>query len=69
MLGVAGLATWIFVIYEGVHGRPDDAASGWLLVGPIVGFFPAMFVQITIQRVFPPKLQAHAEGNTWLKLN
>jgi hypothetical protein len=42
---------------------------GWLLMGLPFAFVAGVFVQGTILRAFPPKLEAHAEGSTWLKLS
>jgi len=41
---------------------------GWLLIGWPFGLATAFIVQGFILRAFPPKLEPHAEGNTWLKL-
>jgi hypothetical protein len=44
------------------------AVTGWLLVGlPFAGVF-GILTQGIILRIFPPKLEAYAEGSTWLKL-
>ena len=58
-LSVAGLT-----MYKGYQ----NTGTGWLLLGlPFAAVF-GFFAQIAILRAFPPKLEAHAEGNTWLKL-
>jgi hypothetical protein len=59
-LGVAG-----YVMYAGCQG-PD--ANGWLLAGLPFAFVAGIAAQVFVIRVFPPKLQPHAEGSTWLKL-
>jgi hypothetical protein len=41
---------------------------GWLLIGWPFGLVAAFIVQGAILRAFPPKLEPHAQGNTWLKL-
>lgn len=49
-------------------GYQGEAAAGWLIVGPAFAAAAGIAVQVAIQRIFPPKVEAHAEGNTWLKL-
>jgi hypothetical protein len=58
-LFIAGLT-----MYEGYQ----NIGKGWLLLGlPFAAIF-GFFVQVAILRVLTPKLQAYAEGGTWLKL-
>jgi len=57
-----------WVMYEGYQRMGADGAM-WLLIGPPFAFVAAIAVQTLIQKAFPPKLKAHAEGNTWLKLS
>ena len=40
------------------------AVAGWAVMARVA----AIVVQTVIQRVFPPKLEAYSEGNTWLRL-
>lgn len=42
---------------------------GWLLLGWPFAALAGLFVQSVILRAFPPKLEAHADGSTWLKLS
>ena len=65
VLAIAGLCTAAWVMYIGYQG---EAAAGWLIVGPAFAAAAGIAVQVAIQRIFPPKVEAHAEGNTWLKL-
>jgi hypothetical protein len=55
-------------MYEGYQRMGANGAM-WLLIGPPFAFVAAIAVQTLIQKAFPPKLKAHAEGNTWLKLS
>jgi hypothetical protein len=64
LLVAAGLLAQACVIYKGYQSY----GTGWLLVGWPFAFVAGFALQIFIQRVVPPKLEAHAEGNTWLKL-
>lgn len=41
---------------------------GWLLIGWPFGLVAAFILQAFILRVFPPKLEPHAQGSVWLKL-
>ena len=66
LLGGIGILTALLVMYFGSPG--GDAANGWLLVGWPFAFIAAVGVQGFVLRAFPPKLEAHAEGDTWLKL-
>ena len=59
-MAVAGL-----VMYLGFR----TYGQGWLLLGPFVAVFAGVSVQAGIMRNFPPKLQAYAEGATWIKLS
>jgi len=54
-----------WVMYKGYVTQ----GSAWLLVGLPVAFVAGVFVQGLVLRAFPPKLEAHAEGSTWLKLS
>jgi hypothetical protein len=45
-----------------------EQGTGWLLLGWPFGLAAAFIAQSIILRVFPPKLEPHAEGNIWLKL-
>lgn len=65
LLAVAGWCAMGWVMYKGYQAY----GPGWLLMGLPFAFVAGVFVQGAILRVFPPKLQAHAEGNTWLKLS
>lgn len=56
---VAGLT-----MYEGYQ----NIGKGWLLLGLPFAVILGFFVQVVILRAFPPKLQAYADGGTWLKL-
>ncbi len=56
---VAGLT-----MYEGYQ----NIGKGWLLLGLPFAVILGFFVQVAILRAFPPKLQAYADGGTWLKL-
>jgi hypothetical protein len=40
----------------------------WLLMGWPLAMVVGVFAQRAILRAFPPKLEPHAEGSTWLKL-
>ena len=65
LLALAGYGVMAWVMYEGYQG---GNGAGWLLIGWPFALVAAFAVQILIQRVFTPKLEAHSEGNTWLKL-
>jgi len=65
LLCVAGWCAMGWVMYKGYHAY----GPGWLLIGWLFGFVAAIFVQQAVLRAFPPKLEAHAEGSTWLKLS
>jgi hypothetical protein len=54
-------------MYAGIKGGGPDA-NGWLLVGLPFAFIAGIAAQSIVIRVFPPKLEAYAEGSTWLKL-
>jgi hypothetical protein len=59
------LCAAVWVMYAGYRG-PDAAA--WLLVGAPFAAVAGFAAQAFVLQVFPPSLQAHAEGHTWLKL-
>lgn len=64
MLAVLGLSAAGWVMYAGyVH-----FGTGWLLLGSPFALITGLFLQAAIQQAFPPKLEANAEGDTWLKL-
>ncbi len=65
MLAVAGWLVMGYVMYKGYIAN----GSGWLLAGLPIALIGALIVQGIIIRAFPPKLEAHAEGSTWLKLS
>lgn len=65
LLAVAGWSAMAWVMYAGYGAN----GTGWLLIGWPFALVVAIGVQVAIQRTFPPKLEAHAEGNTWLKLS
>jgi hypothetical protein len=46
----------------------QNTGPGWLLLGWPFAMAFGIFAQGVILRTFPPKLEAHAEGSTWLKL-
>jgi uncharacterized protein (DUF983 family) len=64
LLAVAGWAVMARVMYVGYQRN----GPGWLLIGLPFALVAAIVVQTVIQRVFPPKLEAYSEGNTWLRL-
>jgi hypothetical protein len=66
LLAAAGLCVAGYVMYAGYTG-PD--ASGWLIVGLPFALIAAKVTQAVILRLFPPRLDPHAEGSTWLKLS
>ena len=41
----------------------------WLWLGWPFALVAGLFVQSVTLRAFPAKLEAHADGNTWLKLS
>jgi hypothetical protein len=41
----------------------------WLWLGWPFALVAGLFVQSVTLRAFPPRLEAHADGNTWLKLS
>lgn len=43
--------------------------SGWLLAGLPFAWVVGLIVQGAVIRAIPPKLEAHAQGSTWLKLS
>jgi hypothetical protein len=49
-------------------GYTGPSAAGWLLAGLPFAAIAGLAAQMFVLRAFPPNLQAHAEGNTWLKL-
>lgn len=65
ILSVVSLSAMAYVTYKGYEAY----GPGWLLVGMPVAFVAGLFIQGAVIRNFPPKLQAHAEGSTWLKLS
>lgn len=65
LLAIAYLVAAGWVMYAGYQG---ENPQGWLLVGLPFAFIAGIVVQGLILRIFPPKLEAHAEGDTWLKL-
>ena len=61
-------AAYLFVAGVTMYEGYQNIGKGWLLLGlPFAALF-GFFAQVAILRVFPPKLQAYAEGGTWLKL-
>ena len=65
ILFVASICAMGWVMYKGYQTQ----GAGWLLLGLPFAFAAGMLVQGALLRAFPPKLEAHAEGNTWLKLS
>ena len=65
LLVIAYLCAVAYVMYTGYRG---ESAAGSLLVGLPFAMVGGISVQGIILRAFPPKLEAHAEGNIWLKL-
>jgi hypothetical protein len=65
VLAITGWSVMAWVMYKGYQG---GGGAGWLLIGWPFALVAAIAVQIFIQRMFPPKLEPHAEGHTWLKL-
>ena len=59
-LGAAGI-----VMYLGCQ----EYGQGWLLLGWPFAMIAGFAIQTGILRTFPPKLEAYAEGDTWIKLN
>ncbi|HZD94393.1 MAG TPA: hypothetical protein VE133_09070 [Candidatus Sulfotelmatobacter sp.] len=53
------------VMYIGYQGM----GSGWLLLGLPFALLAALITQAAGYVILSPKLQAHAEGGTWLKLD
>jgi hypothetical protein len=51
-------------MYRGYVG----IGPNWLLLGCPVAMVVGIMVHGSILRAFPPKLEAYAEGNTWVKL-
>ena len=66
LLLAAYLSAAVYVMYAGLQG---ENANGWLLVGLPFAFVAGIVAQVLVLRVLPPKLEAHADGSTWLKLN
>lgn len=54
-----------YVMYRGYEAY----GQGWFLLGLPFAAIAGFYLQIVILRTFPPKLEAYAEGNTWLKLS
>ena len=65
LLVVIGLSAAGYVMYAGCRG---ENANGWLIAGLPFAFVAAIAAQEIVLRIFPPKLEPHAEGGTWLKL-
>ncbi|HXZ33494.1 MAG TPA: hypothetical protein VEH30_14535 [Terriglobales bacterium] len=60
--------TYLIVAAVTMYKGYKEVGPGWLLLGlPFAVLFALLAVGV-ILRTFPPKLEAHAEGNTWLKL-
>jgi hypothetical protein len=56
----------IWTVYEGYQSM----GPGWLLIGWPFAMVFGILAQGIVLRIFPPKLEAYAEGsNTWLKLS
>lgn len=64
ILAVAYLSVSGLTMYVGYQ----KIGTGWLLLGVPFAVILGFLVQVIILRIFPPKLQAYAEGDTWLKL-
>jgi hypothetical protein len=64
MLAIVGLTAAGWAIYRGYMSW----GPGWVLLGSPVATAFGLLVQGAILRAFPPKLEAYAEGSTWLKL-
>jgi hypothetical protein len=65
LLVVVGLSAAGYVMYWGCRG---ENANGWLIAGLPFAFVASIAAQVIVVRIFPPKLEPHAEGSTWLKL-
>jgi hypothetical protein len=61
---VGGLSVAELTMYKGYQ----NAGPGWLLVGWPFAMVFGILAQGAILLALPPKLEAHAEGSTWLKL-
>jgi len=64
MLGVAYLVFAGWTMYRGYQ----KWGPNWLLLGPPFALAAGLIAEGMILRAIPPKLAAHAEGNTWLNL-
>ena len=64
ILTVASLTVFGLILDRGYH----DGIGGFMVSLPFAALF-GFFAKVAILRVFPPKLQAYADGNTWLTLN
>lgn len=66
LLAVAGLCVGAWVMYLGYQ---SEAETGWLIIGWPFALVAGIAVQVAIQQLIPPKLEPHAEGNTWIKIS
>ncbi len=62
------LVASLFVMGCTMYAGYQSAGTGWLLAGLPFAFVFGILTQGIILRIFPPKLDAYAEGSTWLKL-
>jgi hypothetical protein len=63
----------LFIVSEGmlfgtIAFGYSKQGPGWLLIGCPFGLAAAFITQGFILRAFPPKMESHTVGNTWLKL-
>jgi hypothetical protein len=65
ILASVGYFFMALVMYVGYQ----DMGSTWLLMGLPFAQLAALIIQAAGYIILPPRLQAHAEGGTWLKLS
>jgi len=64
ILAAGGLLAGGYVFVKGYLAN----GPGWLLIGSPFALLASFLVQALILRMLPPRLEPHAEGNTWIKL-
>jgi hypothetical protein len=65
ILASVGYFFMALVMYVGYQ----DMGSTWLLMGLPFALLAALIIQAAGYIILPPRLQAHTEGGTWLKLS
>jgi hypothetical protein len=64
IVAAVGLSVMAFTMYRGY----ERVGTGWLLAGLPFAFVFGMAAEVLVITILPPKLEAYAEGGTWLKL-